>query len=797
MMGSIIDKQSGEQVPFASVILKQTGGGTIADSAGFFKLYTNLDRDTLVISSVGFENLELPLPIQGDTLNLTIGLDAMLDVGVVVRAKGNRGLFLWRKIVKHKPENDRYRFNNFSYRLYNKLELDLNNIDRAKLDKMPLLGSFDFIKDKIDTSESSPFLPVYITEVISDYYFQKDPKKHREVITAVKAIGSNNESVARLLGGMDQNINVYNNFIPVFDKEFISPFSDNGDNYYNYKIADTQYVAGRRLIHFFFSGKHKGLSTFDGDCWVQDSTFGIQKITLRLTRDANVNYVNSLVMIQEYSLVNGSTWFVSKDKMIVEISPFGRNKLSFIGRKTTLYKNVQVEDPSVSRELAKNARPEEVVIAPGAMEHADEYWKLQRFEPLNKNEQGIYQMIDTLMQLPKFKTYTRTINFIGTGYMDIGSHQIGPWQNWVSRNAVEGWRTRFDLGTNSRFSRKVNLHGYAAYGFGDKKLKGGIDGLYLFRKQPRVHLYASFYSDFDYGQSYFDEVSSDNLFAVAIRKKDVPIKYIKLKQHRLDFLQEWNPGFSVLLSVQSKEYDPVLNLPDKNYYPGEKSSVFNTFEVSMRLRFAYLEKFLENSFSRISMGSPLPIGELKYTKGIDGAFNGGHDYHKISASVSNTSSVAPFGTLYYNLFAGRTFGTLPYMFLDVAPGNELHYYSGSAYNMMNRFEYVHDRYAGFHLAHHFGSGIFRFLPLTRKLKFRQLWTAKALVGNISEANRQFNYSSHFPFRSLNGKPYLELGTGVDNIFKILRIDFVWKVLPDQTVVSEKRFGVFGSFRLSF
>jgi hypothetical protein len=100
---------------------------------------------------------------------------------------------------------------------------------------------------------------------------------------------------------------------------------------------------------------------------------------------------------------------------------------------------------------------------------------------------------------------------------------------------------------------------------------------------------------------------------------------------------------------------------------------------------------LENTFSRISLGSPLPIAEIKYTKGINGVFGSGYNYHKLSVGVSNYSKIPPFGNIYYNLFAGKTYGTLPYLFLDIAPGNEIYYYNSSAFNMMNRYEFVHDR----------------------------------------------------------------------------------------------------------
>jgi hypothetical protein len=802
--GTIQDAHSGEKVPFASLQFKKSGSGGLSDSAGTFRLVVNNEiRDTLVVTSVGYTSFSLainPSLFRGDSLAVMIDLAAgAMNMGVVVKSKSNRGLFLWRKIVKHKPEHDRYRYNDFSYRLYNKLELDLNNVNPDKVSKMKLLRPFQkVILAGVDTADAVPFLPVYITESISDYYYQKSPEKRREVFVAVKTVGTKNESVARMLGGMDQNINVYNNFIPVFDKQFVSPISDNGDNYYNYKVADTQYVAGKRLIHFLFSAKHKGNNTFEGDCWVQDTSFAIQKMTLRLSKEANINYVDQLSLIQEYSLINDSTWFLSKDKIVVNISPFGGSKLSFIGKKTTTYQQVQIDQPSIGAALSKNKVAEEVVLPPEAADRSNDYWTGARFEPLNKNEQGVYAMIDTLLQMPKFKAYTKAVNFIGTGYLDVGNYQIGPWQNWIYSNAVEGLRLRFDLGTNGRFSKKVNFHGYAAYGFGDGKLKGEIDGMYLFQKHPRTYLYGSFVNDFDYGQHYFDEVSADNLFALAVRKKGVPVKYIRLKQERLDFFQEWKSGFSVLLSTQNKAYNPVLNLPDRSYFGAGKTGTFNTFEASVRLRFAYLEKFLENTFSRVSLGSALPIVELKYTKGISGVFNSSYDYHKISASLSNYSNIAPLGNITYTVFAGRTFGTLPYMFLDIAPGNEIHYYSSQSFNLLNRYEYIHDRFAGFNLEHNFGSGLFRYTAFTRKMKWRQLWTAKGLWGDLSAANKALNFSGGYPFQSLNGKPYLELGTGIDNIFKVLRFDLVWKAAPGTvSTTNTSRLGLFGSFHLSF
>src|SRR5262249_865703 len=152
---------------------------------------------------------------------------------------------------------------------------------------------------------------------------------------------------------------------------------------------------------------------------------------------------------------------------------------------------------------------------------------------------------------------------------------------------------------------------------------------------------------------------------------------------------------------------------------------------------------------------------------------------KINGSISDYMKISPYGTVYYNLFAGRTYGTLPFMLLDVAPGNEIYYYNKYAFSLMNRWQYLHDRYIGFNFEHNVGNGLFRFVPLTRKWKWRQFYTVKGLWGKLSDENKALNMpvGSDFIFESLDGKTYLEAGTGVDNIFKLLRIDFVWRVFP--------------------
>ena len=181
--GTVKDIHSEERVPFASVSFKNTTIGKLTDSAGQFIFILNeWPADTIEITCVGYQPFYFAIQKGKDTILADIRMErGTFNDGVKVRVKVNKGLLLWRKIVKKKPENDRYRFANFSYELYNKLELDLKNINIDKFSRFkPLRPVRDLISESVDTANGIKYLPAYLTEALTDYYYQRKPKKRRE-----------------------------------------------------------------------------------------------------------------------------------------------------------------------------------------------------------------------------------------------------------------------------------------------------------------------------------------------------------------------------------------------------------------------------------------------------------------------------------------------------------------------------------------------------------------------------------------------------------------------------------------
>jgi hypothetical protein len=597
---------------------------------------------------------------------------------------------------------------------------------------------------------------------------------------------------------MNQNVNLYSNFVNIMDKDFISPFNDNADVYYNFFVPDTQIVNKIKIFHFVFTPKRPGQNTFQGDAWVTSQTFHVQKISLYLGADANINYIDKLSIYQEFTPVNDSLYFLKKDKFFADFRVLGKESLTLIGRKTTSYKDILVNSDSITKLFQQQSTEEVVKVNVNSNNQSDSAWSTLRHDSLSTNEKAIYTTIDKLLSMPKFQRLQNTLKFIGTGYKDVGNIEIGPWYNWISSNTWEGSRFRFDLGTNTGFNKKIYLHGYLAYGTLDKNFKGKAEAFWILKRAPkRLRLHVSYSSDIDNGISQVGEVSQDNIFSLAIRKPGTTRKFIAVKDARFEVFNEWGKGFSTEWFVSHRQYNPLLNLPSADNFPVTGGKPLTNFEMAVKLRFAYEEQFVEGDYFRYSLGSRSPIVELLFAKSFKGIAQSAYDYTKLSLSVKDFYKISPYGSLTYKVYAGKIFGTLPFAFLENHPGNDIYYYSPSTFNLMNRFEYLSDRYAGFNVEHNVGSGIFRFSKLTRKLKWRQFWNAKMLWGGLSQENEALNTAKQ-TFKTLNGRNYIEVGTGVDNIFKVFRVDLVWRLAPQVPYADKSsKFGVFGSFQFQF
>lgn len=809
LKGIVFDKAINEPVAFATVYFPKSTIGTVADEQGYFELqFDKVPNDTLRIQAIGYKTFNYnwsKKPIDSFAHFVIEQSNTMLKE-VVIKAGESPSILFMKEVFKHKNSNDISKNCNYSYELYNKLEADVTGLTKAQFEKIPFTKPFSFIYNNLDsTSEQESFLPVYLIEALSTYYCSNNPKGQREIIKASLQRGIENESIAQFLGGMYQNINCYNNFIDVFNKKFISPLSASGLLFYKYRITDTQYIKGIPVIQVQFKPKRKGENCFYGSCWIVDSNYSLQRIQLNIPVEANVNFIDKVSIFQEYKPIDSNRWFLNKDKLSAHfILPYGSKLPGFIGRKTSSYKNLHIDESFILDSINRVANQKELSIEAGAKDKDKSYWLENRHDSLSQNERNIYKFIDTVQTLPVFNLYKRVIQVITLGTYDTKYFQFGPYWSMYSRNRIEGTRLRFSIGTTKKLFNDLYLFGYAAYGTLDQKWKYKGSALYLLNRSPRSYVYASYKHDLDRQTGNYEDATSDYLFGNIIRKSGVPIKLAFSDEYRLEFFKERFNGFSFHTQLVHKNFTPYAPLPynfifDQNYNNG--ISLSNT-EFGIKLRYAYKEKFLEGDFLRASLGSKYPIVELKIAGAIGGFLKSSYTYQKAQLSISDNVSIAPFGSIYYKLFAGKVLGVVPYPLLEVHPGNDFHYYNRNDFNMMYRYEFLSDRYAGCMIEHTIGNGLFNYIPVVKKFKLRQFWNLKALYGNLSKENYDLNNPSissyNYTFRTLSNIPYIELGTGIENILQVFRLDFVWRLSPTNLVESTPRyFGVFGSVKFSF
>ncbi|MBK7691616.1 MAG: hypothetical protein IPJ31_11025 [Bacteroidetes bacterium] len=684
--------------------------------------------------------------------------------------------------------------------------MDINKIPKKSFKISPILKKFSFVQNYIDsTSEDRPFLPLFLTETLSDYYYQKKPKKTKEVIKGSRISGYKNQSVSQMLGSMYQNINFYDNVIPIFNVGFVSPIANDAASFYKYEITDTQWVHNKLCYQVAFMPKRSGEHTFNGDFWIHDTDFAVQKMNMIVTKEQNINWVNKVTMMQEFTCLEDTLWFLTKDKFYVDfLPPHGDKVAGFLGRKTTTYKNIVVNNGEIEKFIETKKNKANTEIEEEALNRNEDYWNQVRHDSLTKNEKSIYKMIDTIQSLPIYKKYYTLFYLLGTGIKEVGPLEIGPIYNLYSKNTVEGPRFRVSLGTTPKLFKNIYLKGYIAYGTLDQRIKYNASMLWLLKRHPRRFIYAEYKHDIDNSVSQYDDAGSlDNIFSTIGRKANVPWKLAFTNKKRIEFYNSFFNGFSTMLSFENKQFTPYAPLPHLGIFyktDGLPSTTINSTEIGLECRFAYREEFIEGNYYRTSLGTSYPIIKTYIGVGLKNVLGSNSSYTKLRLTISDNLKLKRAGSIYYNIFAGKIFGTQPYPILEVHPGNEFNYYNLHSFSMMYRYEYISDLYAGAIIEHSLGSLFFKYIPYVKKMKVRTFYNIKGVYGDLSEANQLLNFNKGYYFQSLAKSPYLELGTGIENIFKILRVDFVWRLLPYRTPTNDayyRRFGIFGSIKFAF
>ncbi len=703
----------------------------------------------------------------------------------------NQTLNFVYKVIENKAKNRIENNDYHQFNQYEKLVISVNEMD-SLLQNEQAFEKIKFIFEYIDTTDvaNGKSLTLSIREVFSEEYRRKKRDSQKSIITAVRHEGLDKKIKSDLVDAMFieaiKHVDVTDNEINLLFRRFVSPLSPSGaDSFYNYSIVDTVKYSGDECINLSFSPKNNQDMGFSGNLWiVNDSTYSIKKVVLKTLPDINLNFVSGLTITQEFTLRKDGQWIKTKEFSDLALSIF-KIKYALHIRDERIYTHYKI-DSVAPIEFGFN---DEILMNRQAENKSDSFWNTSRPTPLKKGELRVKEFSsDASSKIPHYQTWAHLADILVNNYAYTGKSKreskfdIGPIWSTISRNDVEGYRFRLGGRTTANFDDHWFFGGYGAYGTKDKEIKYSGEVIYSF--YPRIfheneyrknNVGFVFQNDIQTpGQQYYF-TDPDNIFLSFKRGKADKMTYIRKAETWYE--REFTSGFSMKLWTKSWNEAAAGALQFQKEVDGQTIDVgdYDATELGFIMRFAFNEKFYQGRDSRMIIRRDGPVFSLKQSFGVHGVF-GDYSYAFTELSVQKRFWLSGYGKLNLIFKAGKLWGEVPYPMLILPNANQTYTIQPESYSMMNTLEFMNDQYTSLDLAYHLDGWLFNRVDFIRKFKLREVMSFKALMGSLrNENNPSYNHDLFlFPEDSyiMDRQPYMELSLGIENIFRVLRVDYV-------------------------
>lgn len=798
--GIVRDSISQEPIPYVAIFFKGSDKGLLTNENGEFNMTTSTNFICLSVSTMGYKEKEVYVN-KGKDNNLIINL---VPTGVALKEvvvnykkdkyskKNNPAVIFMEKLRARRHLYDPKNHDYYSYDKHTKINLGLNNFSEEQK-KNWIMKKFSFIFDYLDTSEVSgkPILNVSVKEKISTEYFRKKPHSEKEFIRGNKSAGIDEvfdqESIQRFLEDVFREVNVFENDITIMQNRFVSPLSAIGVNFYKYYLTDTIPIEGVNCIELSFVPFTPESFGFTGRIYVplEDTTMFIKRVKLNVPKSINLNYVENIYMIQDFEKAPDGSRLKTKDDMTVEFEIMPSTQ-GLYARRLTKYRNHSFEEPQNIEIFGKEGK---TIVADDALYMPEQFWNDNRQIPIKESENSISKMLVRLREVPAFYWTEKAIVTLVSGYIPTSDKNskfdFGPMNTTVSGNPVEGLRLRVGGMTTANLSKNLFSRGYVAYGFGDKKWKYQAELEYSFNDKkyhslefPVHSIKVSHSYDVDQiGQHYFF-TNADNVFLAWKRQKNDKMTY--LRSSNLQYTLETQSGFSLSAGFKYDTQEATKWLPFEDGY-GNVFRKYNEASFNLTLRYAPGEKFYQTKNYRIPINLDAPVFTLTQTYAPKGFLSSFTEINKTEFSVQKRFWFSAFGYTDIILKAGKIWSEVNYPNLLIPNANLSYTIQPESYTLMNAFEFANDQYLSWDLTYWANGAIFNRIPLVKYMKLREVFSFRGLYGKLSDQNNpEFNNALfRFPLNTkckpMEKKPYMEAGVGLDNIFTILRVDYVWRL----------------------
>ncbi len=788
--GKVVDFITKEPLPFVKVMVLKTPRAKLTDFDGDFKIkFTKKNIDSISFEYVGYfkQTIAINSFEKPDSILIELKSNTTLEVIEVVSGK-NPAFKVLKKINAHRKENDPSKLEAYQYETYDKIQFDMNNMDQQFQDKK-YLQKFKFIGDYIDTTDGKRTLPILLTEQMTDVYNKTGPSQHVEIVQASHIIGINSLDLTKFTRDLNKEINLYDSYFEMFGKDFLSPISPVAKGFYNYRKLDDDTLGTIICKHLTFTPKRKGTALYKGEIWVTEDNYAIKKVNINIPKDINLNYVSNMSIQQEYTMIDSTVWLIDKSKIQAEFRLINesteKKSLSVFIKKSSSKSNIIINHPKPF-----DFYTGVIILKDSANERSTEYWNKIRHDTLNIQEAGVINMIDSLKSNKTFKFYDKIVRFGLTGYWGIGKLEYGYLYSLYNKNEIEGHRVMIKLRTSKKFSKNHRFHVFGSYGFLDKKYKFGGSYEWQIKNAPYEKFKLSYARRVEQLSIANRMGNVDNSFTTLFSLKKLN-KMTMTDKIIMSYEKDYVGPFRSLSSIEWKNYIPVGIMKYNHINKlGDTVAVNNlkSFEIKNTITFTKKEKFLRINSRRLSLGSSIPIISITHTLGIRGIAGSRYNYNRVDLLWRHRPKVGIFGKMRYEVYGGKVFGRVPFPLQNIHAGNETYYMQIRTFNLLNYYEFVSDTWIGVNFQHQLQGFILDRIPLLRKLKWRTVYGVKAVMGKYKPQNNKDILLPRYS-QTLNPfKPYAEATIGIENIFKFLRIDGIWR-LTYLNKPGASRFGV--------
>ncbi len=820
--GIVRDSITMEPLPYASVTV--TGGkaaGALTDEKGIFGITADNNASEITANCLGYLKKTVSIRKRGVNIYDILLSPATTELHEVVVHRGkyskknNPAVDFAKRLKEAGPATDPRRNPYYNYDRYEKITLAIN--DFASRDESSwLFKKFPFLWENVDTSEVSgkPILNLSVKEKASEIHFRRQPEPaQKEVVTGQRSTGideiADQQNMRVFFEDILRDIDLYDNDINILQNRFVSPLSPIAPDFYKFYLTDTVDVGHERCIVLSFYPHNKAAFGFTGQVFVpvDNPDMPIRKVTMRIPRGINLNFIDNLYISQEYATAADGSRLKLHDDMTIEARIIPGTP-GFYARRNVVYSGHNFTAPA--DESAVFSGLGNSVLADSAATRSEAFWQEARKVHITSGESNVGNLLARMRTVPIYYWGEKFLKIMVNGYISTGKNSkfdIGPMNTTFSHNTIEGWRFRAGGMTTAHLSKRWFFRGYGAYGIHDHRWKYRGEAEYSFhdktyhsREFPVHSLRLSHMYDLDFLGQHYDATNADNMFLSLKRMDDQQVTY--LRSTTLEYTLELANNFSVHASLQHRrqEQGPYMTFVDGH---GTVFSHYNEALLRLQLRYAPGEKFYQDRSHRYPINLDAPVISLTQTYAPRGFLGSKYELNKTELSLQKRFWLSAFGYTDIMLRGAHIWSSCAYPDLLIANANLSYIIVPETFALMNPMEFISDSYCSWDFTYWANGAILNYIPLVKKLKLREAFSFRGMWGYLSSRNNPVLNPELFRFPDaaratrMDHGPYMEVAVGLDNILRCLRIDYVWRLNYRHVPYPIDRNGVRIAFHVTF